>query len=104
MAASNSRSSPASGAGARRSVRACTKSRSSCVDVNDREALELAIIENVQRADLNPLEEAPGYQQLIDEHSYSQADLAQIIGKSRSHVANTLRLLKLPDTVQALHQ
>ncbi|KQZ96071.1 chromosome partitioning protein ParB [Mesorhizobium sp. Root157] len=69
-------------------------------DVNDRTALELAIIENVQRADLNPVEEALGYQQLIDEHSYSQADLGQVIGKSRSHVANTLRLLKLPDVIR----
>ena len=71
-------------------------------DVNDRTALELAIIENVQRTDLNPLEEAAGYQQLIDEHSYTQADLGQVIGKSRSHVANTLRLLRLPDDVKAL--
>lgn len=71
-------------------------------DVDDRVALELAIIENVQRADLNPVEEALGYQQLIDEHSYSQADLGQVIGKSRSHVANTLRLLKLPDVVRDL--
>jgi ParB family chromosome partitioning protein len=69
-------------------------------DVDDRTALELAIIENVQRADLNPIEEAQGYQQLIDEHSYTQADLGQIIGKSRSHVANTLRLLKLPDVIR----
>lgn len=69
-------------------------------EVNDRVALELALIENVQRADLNPLEEALGYQRLIDEHNYSQADLAQVIGKSRSHVANTLRLLKLPDAVR----
>ena len=68
--------------------------------MNDRTALELAIIENVQRADLNPVEEAQGYQQLIDEHSYTQADLAQVIGKSRSHVANTLRLLKLPDVIR----
>lgn len=68
-------------------------------DVDDRTALELAVIENVQRADLNPVEEARGYQQLIDEHGYSQADLGQVIGKSRSHVANTLRLLKLPDVV-----
>lgn len=65
-------------------------------DVDDRTALELAIVENVQRSDLNPVEEALGYQQLIDEHAYAQAELAQIIGKSRSHVANTLRLLKLP--------
>lgn len=69
-------------------------------DVNDRTALELAIIENVQRADLNPVEEALGYQQLIDEHQYTQADLGQVIGKSRSHVANTLRLLKLPDVIR----
>lgn len=71
-------------------------------DVDDRVALELAIIENVQRADLNPVEEAMGYQLLIDEHEYTQADLAQVIGKSRSHVANTLRLLKLPVQVQDL--
>lgn len=71
-------------------------------DVDDRAALELAIIENVQRADLNPIEEAAGYQQLIDEHNYTQADLGQVIGKSRSHVANTLRLLKLPDVIRGL--
>jgi ParB family transcriptional regulator, chromosome partitioning protein len=69
-------------------------------DVNDRTALELAIIENVQRTDLNPVEEALGYQQLIDDHNYTQADLGQVIGKSRSHVANTLRLLKLPDVIR----
>jgi ParB family chromosome partitioning protein len=71
-------------------------------DVDDRIALEIAIIENVQRADLNSIEEALGYQQLIDNHEYTQADLAQVIGKSRSHVANTLRLLKLPSGVQSL--
>ncbi|PSJ56388.1 ParB/RepB/Spo0J family partition protein [Kumtagia ephedrae] len=71
-------------------------------EVNDRTALELAIIENVQRTDLNPIEEAMGYQQLIDDHSYTQADLGQVIGKSRSHVANTLRLLKLPDDVRGM--
>lgn len=70
-------------------------------DVSDKEALELAIIENVQRSDLNPLEEAHGYQQLIDEHDYSAAALANVIGKSRPHVANTLSLLKLPAAVQA---
>lgn len=69
-------------------------------DVSDRVALELAIIENVQRADLNAVEEALGYQQLIDEHNYTQADLGQVIGKSRSHVANTLRLLKLSSHVR----
>jgi len=71
-------------------------------DVADKQALELAIIENVQRADLNSVEEALGYQQLIDEYDYSQNELAQVIGKSRSHVANTLRLLKLPKEVQTL--
>lgn len=71
-------------------------------DVDDRVALELAIIENVQRADLNPVEEALGYQQLIDEHNYTQADLGQVIGKSRSHVANTLRLLKLPTEIRTM--
>jgi ParB family chromosome partitioning protein len=69
-------------------------------DVNDKEALELAIIENVQRVDLNPLEEALGYNQLIEQFDYTQNDLAQVIGKSRSHVANTLRLMKLPDEVR----
>ncbi len=69
-------------------------------EVDDKQALELAIIENVQRSDLNALEEARGYHQLIEEYSYSQADLGNVIGKSRSHVANTLRLLKLPKAVQ----
>ena len=64
--------------------------------VDDKTALELAIVENVQRADLNAIEEAAGYQQLVDLYSYSQNDLAQVIGKSRSHVANTLRLMRLP--------
>ncbi|SDG22345.1 ParB/RepB/Spo0J family partition protein [Pelagibacterium luteolum] len=71
-------------------------------EVDDKEALELAIIENVQRADLNPLEEAQGYGQLIEQFSYTQQDLAQVIGKSRSHVANTLRLLRLPREVQTM--
>lgn len=71
-------------------------------EVDDRVALEIAIIENVQRSDLNPVEEASGYQSLIDEHHYTQADLAQVIGKSRSHVANTLRLLKLPPDVRQM--
>lgn len=69
-------------------------------DVDDRTALEIAIVENVQRSDLNPLEEALGYEQLIAEHGYTQNDLGEIIGKSRSHVANSLRLLKLPDPVR----
>ncbi len=71
-------------------------------EVEDRQALEIAIVENVQRADLNAIEEALGYSQLIEEYTYSQADLARIIGKSRSHVANTLRLLKLPESVRAM--
>jgi ParB family chromosome partitioning protein len=71
------------------------------LDVSDGEALELAIIENVQRTDLNPLEEAMGYQSLASEFGHGQEAIAKIVGKSRSHVANTLRLLKLPDSVKA---
>jgi ParB family chromosome partitioning protein len=73
-------------------------------DLNDKEVLELAIIENVQRADLNAIEEATGYRDLVERFSYSQEQLSEIIGKSRSHVANTLRLLKLPETVQVMVQ
>ena len=69
------------------------------LDVSDKQALELAIVENVQRSDLNPIEEARGYEALIQEFSYTQADLGTTIGKSRAHVANTLRLLRLPDTI-----
>ena len=71
------------------------------LEVDDREALELAIVENVQRTDLNPLEEAAGYQALTDEFGHNQDEIAKIVGKSRSHVANTVRLLKLPETVKA---
>jgi ParB family chromosome partitioning protein len=71
------------------------------LDVSDDEALQLAIIENVQRSDLNPLEEAAGYQSLMSEFGHSQDAIAKMVGKSRSHVANTLRLLKLPQSVQA---
>jgi ParB family chromosome partitioning protein len=71
------------------------------IEATDAEALQIAIIENVQRADLNPLEEADGYRALMDEFHNNQEDIARIIGKSRSHVANTLRLLKLPETVKA---
>lgn len=73
-------------------------------DLDDKEVLELAIIENVQRADLNSIDEAAGYRDLIERFDYSQEQLSEIIGKSRSHVANTLRLLKLPDSVQAMLQ
>ncbi|MCV9938146.1 ParB/RepB/Spo0J family partition protein [Boseaceae bacterium BT-24-1] len=72
------------------------------VEANDREALEIAIVENVQRADLNAMEEAAGYERLIAEFDYTQNDLAKVIGKSRSHVANTLRLSKLPEPVKLL--
>ncbi|MGL5114060.1 MAG: ParB/RepB/Spo0J family partition protein [Beijerinckiaceae bacterium] len=72
------------------------------VEVGDKEALELAIIENVQRSDLNPLEEAAGYEQLLEQFGYAQIELAKVVGKSRSHVANTMRLGKLPDPVKAL--
>ena len=74
------------------------------VEASDAQALEFAIIENVQRADLNPIEEAAGYLALMDEFHHSQDDVAQIVGKSRPHVANTLRLLKLSDQVRAMVQ
>lgn len=72
------------------------------VEVSDKEALELAIIENVQRQDLNPMEEARGYERLSEDFGYTPADLARIIGKSRSHVANMMRLLKLPAPVEQM--
>ena len=71
-------------------------------DLSDRDALEVALVENLQRADLSPIEEAEGYQRLLQEFRHTQEDLARIIGKSRSHLANTLRLLTLPQAVKAL--
>ncbi len=71
-------------------------------ELSDQDALELAIIENVQRADLNIIEEAGGYRELTERFGYTQDQLAEVIGKSRSHLANTLRLLKLPAGVQEL--
>ena len=71
-------------------------------DLDEAEALEVALIENIQRADLNPLEEARGYAQLIDMFGYTQHQLAEVLGKSRSHIANTMRLLNLPDEVQKM--
>ncbi len=68
-------------------------------DLSDSEVLELAIIENIQRADLNAFEEAQGYRQLMDRFGHTQERLAEALGKSRSHIANLLRLLTLPDTV-----
>ncbi|MFP4002903.1 MAG: ParB/RepB/Spo0J family partition protein [Alphaproteobacteria bacterium] len=69
-------------------------------ELTDAEALEVALIENVQRTDLNPIEEAAGYQALIGEFGYTQEQLSKVIGKSRSHLANMLRLLSLPAPVQ----
>jgi len=69
------------------------------LDVDDEKTLEFAIVENVQRQDLNAIEEAQGYQRLIDEFSYNQEKLAKFIGKSRSYIANSLRLLSLPKDV-----
>jgi ParB family chromosome partitioning protein len=73
-------------------------------ELSDQEASEFALIENVQRADLNPIEEATGYSELIVKFGYTQEQVAEVIGKSRSHLANTLRLLRLPASVQALLQ
>src|SRR5215813_9021424 len=70
--------------------------------LTDAQSLEIAIIENVQRADLNPIEEGAAYQDLIDRFRYTQEQVAEVVGKSRSHVANTIRLLKLPDGVREL--
>ena len=72
------------------------------VEAGDREALEIAIVENVQRADLNALEEAAGYAQLGQDYGYSHGDIARVVGKSRSHVANTTRLTHLPEHTRAL--
>lgn len=69
-------------------------------EFSDDEALEIAIIENIQRADLNSMEEAYGYRQLIERYDYTQEQLAQNLGKSRSHIANMMRLMNLPATVQ----
>ena len=69
-------------------------------ELTDGETLEIALIENIQRADLNPLEEARAYGLLLEQFSYTQQQLADSIGKSRSHIANTLRLLNLPESVR----
>ena len=70
-------------------------------DFSDLEVLEVAIIENIQRADLNPIEEAEGYKQLMEQFKHTQEQMAEGLGKSRSYIANLLRLLNLPDDVQA---
>jgi ParB family transcriptional regulator, chromosome partitioning protein len=73
-------------------------------ELGDRETLEIALVENIQRQDLNPLEEAEGYRRLLEEFAHTQEDLARVVGKSRSHIANSLRLLTLPDTVRIMVQ
>ena len=72
------------------------------LDISKKEQLEIAILENIQREDLNPIDEAESYRRLMDEFQYTQEDLSKILGKSRSHVANMLRLLNLPDNVKNL--
>lgn len=69
-------------------------------DIDDKTAMEIALIENLQRVDLNPLEEARAFQRLIDEYAYKHDQLATVLGKSRSHITNLLRLLQLPESVQ----
>jgi len=72
------------------------------LDIDDSKSLEFAIVENVQRQDLNPIEEARGYKRLIDDFNYNQEKLSQFIGKSRSYIANSLRLLSLPEEVLSM--
>ncbi|HXX09608.1 MAG TPA: ParB/RepB/Spo0J family partition protein [Pseudolabrys sp.] len=72
------------------------------VEANDAQALEFAVIENVQRTDLNPIEEASGYLALMDDFNRTQDDVAKIVGKSRPHIANTIRLLRLPEAVKQM--
>lgn len=71
-------------------------------ELTDKQALELALVENIQRQDLSPLDEANGYQRLIEEFDYTQEELGNVVGKSRSHIANLLRLLSLPDEIKEL--
>ena len=71
-------------------------------DIDDKEVFQLALIENLQRADLNPIEEAQGYKKLLEENSFTQEELGKVLSKSRSAIANTLRLLDLPDEVQQM--
>ncbi|MCV6598483.1 MAG: ParB/RepB/Spo0J family partition protein, partial [Mangrovicoccus sp.] len=71
-------------------------------DFTDTEVLEIAIVENIQRADLNPIDEARGYAQLIERFGHTQEKLGEVMGKSRSHIANSLRLMQLPDEVQGM--
>ena len=69
-------------------------------NLNDAESLEIAIIENVQRSDLSPIEEAAGYKKLMESYNHTQEQLSEVVGKSRSHIANIIRLLSLPQSIQ----
>ena len=100
--AADTRSSPANAAGARRSARACTRSPRSSANSTKSKSLEIAIVENVQRTDLNPIEEAQGFQALIDRFGRTQQEIADAVGKSRPHIANMLRLLQLPEDLQEM--
>ncbi len=71
-------------------------------EMSDTDVIEVAIVENIQRADLDPIEEASGYRQLVDRFGHTQEELAEVLGRSRSHIANTLRLLNLPDEVRQM--
>lgn len=71
-------------------------------DLTDAEALQIGLVENLQRSDLNPVEEAEAYRRLVDEFGHTQEDVAEAVGKSRSHIANLLRVLELPDAVRAM--
>ncbi len=73
-------------------------------DLDDKSALEIALIENIQREELKPLEEAEGFKRLMNDYQYSQEEVADVIGKSRSHISNTIRLLSLPDQVKSYLQ
>ena len=98
----NTKSSLASGAGVRRRKRGLTEVPVIVQSFSDAEALEIGLIENLQRADLNALEEAEAYQRLMDEFGHTQQILSETVGKSRSHIANTLRLLSLPEGVRTM--
>ena len=100
--AGNTKSSPANAVGALSKIAGLSEVPVIIREIPDRQALELALVENVQRQDLSPLEEAGGYQRLINEFDYTQDELASTIGKSRSHVANFLRLLSLPEEIKEM--
>ena len=96
----DSRSSRGSGAGERRSVHRLHEVPVIVREFDEGETLEIALIENIQREELNALEEAEAYQRLVDEYGHTQDALGKLVHKSRSHVANLMRLLDLPRTVR----